>query len=138
MSKLEFHRLQDKFPDGQFIARRHYNITDKVFDFVEDEQLKLKKANRKDYPTKADMYYQLIIEGLKHSDKVTFKNLLDNHTVRLKISKPVNKQIVDVQNKINADELSSQRGYSKNGNIQTINLFSIAVCLMEAAIDNQK
>jgi hypothetical protein len=134
---MKFERLQDKLTSGQFVARRHYCITDRVFDYVEDEQLKLKKKNRKEYPTKADIYYQLIIEGLKHADKVTFQNLPKNHTVRIKLGNPINNKLFKVQDKIESEDFSSMRGYRKNGKMQTINIFSVAVCLMEAAIDNQ-
>lgn len=119
---MEFHRLQDKLTAGQFVQRRHYCITDKVFDYVEDEQLKLKKKDRKNCPTKADMYYQLIIEGLKYVDNADLRKLPDNHKVRIKIGKPINEQLYGL--------------YGKS-EWKPINIFSLAVCLMECAIDNQ-
>ena len=119
---MEFHRLQDKLTAGQFVARRHYNITAKVYQFAKKEQHKRIKMGRSSCPTLADIYYQLLIEGLKHADKVTFKNLPNaNYKVRMKIGNPVNAQLFEVQEKIN----------------KAANIFSVAVCLMEAAIDNQ-
>ena len=135
---MKFERLQDKLTSGQFIARRHYCITDRVLNFAKTEQLKLLKKDRTACPTLPDIFYQLIIEGLEHADKVTFKNLPKNYTTRIKLGKPINTQLFEVQAKIKAEELSSQRGYCKNGSLQNINIFSVAVCLMEAAIDNQK
>ena len=119
---MEFNRLQRLLTKGQFIERRHDVITDEIFDYVENEQLKLKKKDRKNYPTKADMYYQLIIEGLKHADKVTFKNLPnDKYKVRMKLGNPINAQLFEVRSKLECKT----------------DIFSFAVCLMEAAIDNQ-
>jgi hypothetical protein len=135
---MKFERLQDKLTKGQFVARRHYCITSKVYDFAKVAQFEAYKKDRTQCPTMADMYYQLIIEGLKHADKVTFQNLPKNHTVRIKLGKPINKQLFEVQGKIESEDFSSMRGYLKNGKMQTINIFSVAVCLMEAAIDNQK
>lgn len=135
---MEFHRLQDKLTEGQFVARRHYNITDKVLNFAEKEQLKLKKKDRKNYPTKADMYYQLIIEGLKRADKADFKNLPELHKVRIKIDKPINEQLLDIQARIVAGKLKAQLRHYSNESERTITIFSVAVCLMECAIDNQK
>lgn len=132
---MEFHRLQDKLTPPQCIDRRHYCITDKVFRYAKNEQHKLLGKNRKECPTLADIYYQLIIEGLKHADKVTFQNLPDNHKVRIKIGLPVNTKLFEVQDKIKSDEFSYQLEYGKNGSLKTINIFSVAVCLMEAAID---
>ena len=135
---MEFHRLQDKLTEGQFVARRHYCITAKVYHFAKKEQHKLFKKGRAACPTLADIYYQLLIEGLKHADKVTFKNLPnDDYKVRMKIGHPVNFRLLEVLKKIKNEEFSSQRGYNKNGTLQTVNIFSVAVCLMEAAIDNQ-
>lgn len=134
---MEFHRLQDSLPEG-FIKRRHYCITRKVYEFAKKEQFKLLKKSRSECPTLADIYYQLIIQGLECVEDVTFKNLPNtNYKVRMKIGFPVNAQLLDIQKKITSEYYSSQRGYSKNGVIQSVNLFSIAVCLMEAAIDNQ-
>ena len=135
---MEFRRLQDKLTAGQFVARRHYCITDKVFDYVEDEQLKLKKKDRKNCPTKADMYYQLLISGLEHADKVTFQNLPELHKVRIKIGKPINEQLLDIQARIVAGKLKAQLRHYSNESERTITIFSVAVCLMECAIDNQK
>ena len=118
---MEFNRLQRLLTKGQFIERRHDVITDEIFDYVENEQLKLKKKDRKNYPTKADMYYQLIIEGLKHADKADFKKLPKNRMVRIKLDNPINAQLFEVREKLKCKT----------------DIFSFAVCLMEAAIDNQ-
>lgn len=122
MKKLEFHRLQDKMAPKQCIDRRHYCITDKVFRYAKNEQHKLLGKNRKECPTLADIYYQLIIEGLKHADKADFKKLPKNHTVRIKLGKPINEQLFEVRDKLDCKT----------------DIFSFAVCLMEAAINNQK
>ena len=104
------------------MQRRHYNITAKVYHFAKKEQHKLFKKGRAACPTLADIYYQLLIEGFKHADKVTFKNLPnDKYKVRMKIGLPINAQLFEVQEKIN----------------KAANIFSVAVCLMECAIDNQ-
>ena len=118
---MEFHRLQRLLTKGQFIERRHDVITDEIFDYVENEQLKLKKKDRKNYPTKADMYYQLIIEGLKRADKADFKKLPKNRMVRIKLGNPINEQLFEVREKLECKT----------------DIFSFAVCLMEVAIDNQ-
>ena len=118
---MEFHRLQDKLTEGQFVARRHYCITDKVLNFAEKEQLKIRKNNRKECPTLPDIFYQLIMEGFKHADKADFRKLPDNYKTRIKIGNPINAQLFEVQEMIN----------------KAANIFSVAVCLMEAAIDNQ-
>jgi hypothetical protein len=119
---MKFERLQDKLTKGQFVQRRHYCITDKVRDFAKSAQYEAYKKARKQCPTMADIYYQLIIEGLKHADKADFRKLPNNHTVRIKLGNPINAKLFEVQEKIN----------------KTANIFSVAVCLMECAIDNQK
>ena len=118
---MEFRRLQDKLTAGQFVARRHYNITEKVLDFAEKEQLKIRKNNRKQCPTLPDIFYQLIMEGLKHADKADFRKLPKNHTVRIKLGNPINAQLFELREKLECKT----------------DIFSFAVCLMKAAIDNQ-
>jgi len=116
---MEFERLQDSLPAG-FIKRRHYCITKKVYEFAKKEQFKLLKKSRSECPTLADIYYQLIIAGVEHADKATFKTLPETrYKVRMKIGQDVNKKLLQIQE------------------TEHFNLFSIAVCLMEAAIDNQ-
>lgn len=117
-----FHRSQDKLTKNQFIYRRHYNITDKVYDFAKMAQFEAYKKDRKNCPTMADIYYKLIIEGLKYANKADFRKLPKNHTVRIKIGKPINKQLFEVRDKSECKT----------------DIFSFAVCLMEAAINNQK
>lgn len=119
---MEFHRLQNSLPEG-FIKRRHYCITRKVYEFAKKEQFKLLKKSRAECPTLADIYYQLLIAGIEHADKVTFKTLPQTrYKVRMKIGQDVNGKLLSIQ--------------EKTGETERINLFSIAVCLMEAAIDN--
>ena len=118
---MEFHRLQHLLSKGQFVARRHYNITDEIYNFAKVAQFEAYKKDRTQCPTMADIYYQLIIEGLKHANKADFKKLPKNHTVRMKIGLPINEQLFEVR---------------KNLECKT-DIFSFAVCLMEAAIDNQ-
>lgn len=119
---MEFHRLQDKLTAGQFVARRHYCITDKVYDFAKIAQFEAYKKDRKNCPTMADIYYKLIIEGLKHDYKADFRKLPKNHTVRIKLGNPINAQLFEVRDKSECKT----------------DIFSFAVCLMEAAINNQK
>ena len=118
---MEFHRLQDKLTAGQFVARRHYCITAKVYHFAKKEQHKLFKKGRAACPTLADIYYQLLIEGLKHADKADFRKLPKNHTVRMKIGLPINARLFEARKELECKT----------------DIFSFAVCLMEAAIDNQ-
>lgn len=119
---MKFERLQDKLTKGQFVARRHYCITSKVYEYAKVAQFEAYKKDRKQCPTMADIYYQLIIEGLKHAKKADFKKLPKNHTVRIKLGNPINTQLFEVREKSECKT----------------DIFSFAVCLMEAAIDNQK
>lgn len=119
---MKFHRLQYLLTKGQFIARRHYCITSKVYEYAKVAQFEAYKKDRKQCPTMADIYYQLIIEGLKHAKKADFKKLPKNHTVRIKLGNPINTQLFEVREKSECKT----------------DIFSFAVCLMEAAIDNQK
>lgn len=118
---MKFERLQDKLTKGQFVQRRHYCITDKVRDFAKSAQYEAYKKDRTQCPTMADIYYQLIIEGLKHAHKADFRKLPKNHTVRIKLGNPINTQLFEVREKLECKT----------------DIFSFAVCLMEAAIDNQ-
>ena len=104
------------------MQRRHYCITDKVRDFAKSAQFEAYKKDRKQCPTLADIYYQLIIEGLKHANKADLRKLAKNHTVRIKLGNPINAQLFEVREKLECKT----------------DIFSFAVCLMEAAIDNQK
>jgi hypothetical protein len=118
---MKFERLQHLLTEGQFIARRHYCITSKVYNFARVAQFQVYKKDRKNCPTMADIYYQLIIEGLKHADKADFRKLPKNHTVRIKLGNPINTQLFELREKLECKT----------------DIFSFAVCLMEAAIDNQ-
>ena len=118
---MKFERLQDKLTSGQFVARRHYNITDEIYNFAKVAQFEAYKKDRNNCPTMADIYYQLIIEGLKHLNKADFRKLPKNHTVRIKLGNPINEQLFEVREKSGCKT----------------DIFSFAVCLMEAAIDNQ-
>jgi len=118
---MEFHRLQDKLTAGQFVARRHYCITDEIYNFAKVAQFEAYKKDRNNVPTMADIYYQLIIEGFKHADKADFRKLPKNHTVRMKIGFPINAKLFEVRKELECKT----------------DIFSFAVCLMKAAIDNQ-
>ena len=129
-----FHRSQDKLTKNQFIYRRHYNITDKVYDFAKMAQFEAYKKDRNNVPTLADIYYQLIIEGLKYADKVTFRTLPKNHKSVIKIGNPIITKLFEVQSG-SKDPANQRKG--KFGPKHQYDIFSVAVCLMEAAIDNQ-
>lgn len=132
MKKLEFHRLQDKLTAGQYVSRRHPCITDKVYDFAKAKKIELYKVDRNNCPTLADIYYQLIIEGIKYTDKAEFRKLPPNHRVIIKIGHPVSRKIFEIQSGSKDPDMHRQ---GKFGMMHEYDIFSVAVCLMEAAID---